>query len=188
MCGIAGAVYWRSGRSDSPGEVAARMAQALRHRGPDGHGAMNCVQTDSADRDVTEAFGHTRLAILDLSERGAQPMASPRSPIWNTFNVEIYNFRAIRAELESAGRRFISESDSEVVLQGYEAWGDNVLSRLRGMFAFGIWDGARRRLLLARDRFGIKPIYIYQDADRLLFASEIRALLASGLVPRDLDR
>src|SRR5262245_20872165 len=146
MCGIAGAVFWttRAGEA-SPSDVVSQMVRALAHRGPDGQGTTTCPQPLGADRRPAVGLGHTRLAIIDLSERGAQPMASPRAPIWVTFNGEIYNFRAVRAELERSGRSFVSESDSEVVLQGYEAWGDDVVSRLRGMFAFAIWDGSRQR-------------------------------------------
>jgi asparagine synthase (glutamine-hydrolysing) len=133
------------------------------------------------------SFGHTRLAIIDLTDRAAQPMRSRTHPTWLTFNGEVYNFRDVRRELEACGRVFHSDSDTEVILQGYEQWGERVLDRLRGMFAFAIWDGAAQRLFLARDRMGIKPLYVFQGHDVVLFASEVRALLASGLVPRRLD-
>ena len=189
MCGIAGAVFWTH-KADEPRpvDVVERMVEALAHRGPDGRGLSSCDRVAFPDRGPAVALGHTRLAIIDLSERGAQPMASPRVPVWITFNGEIYNFREVRAQLEQNGRSFVSDSDSEVILQGYEVWGDAILERLRGMFALAIWDGGRNRLLLARDRLGIKPVYVYQDDRRLLFASEIRALLATGIVPRRLDQ
>jgi asparagine synthase (glutamine-hydrolysing) len=108
--------------------------------------------------------------------------------LWITFNGEIYNFKSVRAELEGLGRRFRSDSDTEVLLQGFEQWGESIVERLRGMFAFAIWDAQSQRLFVARDRVGIKPVYFYRSPNAVLFASEIRALLASGLVPRTLDR
>jgi asparagine synthase (glutamine-hydrolysing) len=190
MCGIAGGVWFGgSGATEARARVVADMTTALAHRGPDGHGVTVCAGASRADAPAIETvLGHRRLAIIDLSDRGAQPMASPRRPLWITYNGEIYNFRAVRRELEAAGRRFDSDSDSEVVLQGFEEWGPAVLDRLQGMFAFAIWDGDRNRLTLVRDRLGIKPLYVHRHAAGLLFASEIRGLLASGLVPRRLDR
>jgi asparagine synthase (glutamine-hydrolysing) len=114
-------------------------------------------------------------------------MTSRRGPFWLTFNGEIYNFRLLRRELEASGRTFVSDSDTEVILQAYEEWGDDAFGRLRGMFAFAIWDGRRRSLLLVRDRFGIKPLYVAERGGCFLFASEVRALLASGLIPRRLE-
>jgi asparagine synthase (glutamine-hydrolysing) len=164
------------------------MIDALGHRGPDGCGITGCLSPGAAASQQPRAtFGHRRLAIIDLSERGAQPMRSRTVPVWLTYNGEIYNFAAIRRELEALGRSFRSDSDSEVVLQGYEEWGRGVLARLRGMFAFALWDGRLNELVLARDRFGIKPLYFHRSGGTLLFASEIRALLASGQVPRRLD-
>jgi asparagine synthase (glutamine-hydrolysing) len=186
MCGIAGAVVWEEGRLGAESRtIVQQMTDAMSHRGPDGQGVIRC--TGETDRGPIATLGHRRLAIIDLTDRAAQPMASPRLPVWLTFNGEIYNFRALRHELESRGCRFRSDSDTEVILQGYEAWGEDVLERLDGMFAIAIWDGRRREILLARDRLGIKPLYVYQSEHALLFASEIRSLLASGLVPRRLD-
>lgn len=191
MCGIAGAVWF----DEAPGSPERRacveaMVDALSHRGPDGRGVTVC-QAGRATADAapaTAVLGHVRLAIIDLSARGAQPMASPRRPLWLSYNGEIYNFRDVRRELEAGGCRFESDSDSEVILQGYEAWGDRVVDKLHGMFAFALWDGGRSQLLLARDRLGIKPLYVHDDGRRIVFASEVRALLASGLVARTLDR
>jgi len=163
------------------------MVDTLGHRGPDGHGVAVCAAAEHGPSAPEVVFGHTRLAILDLSSRGAQPMQSTTGPVWITFNGEIYNFTEIRGELERAGRTFRSGTDTEVILQGYEQWGAAVIDRLRGMFAFAIWDGRARRLLLARDRFGIKPLYLCQDASGIFFASELRALLATGVPPRRLD-
>jgi asparagine synthase (glutamine-hydrolysing) len=190
MCGIAGAVFWgNTPRSADSRAIVERMTRALAHRGPDGEGVVQCVgpaNQDSPDR-PTCVLGHRRLAIIDLSERAAQPMTSGRAPIWATYNGEIYNFRQVRKELERIGRQFRTDSDTEVVLQGYEEWGSRVLERLRGMFAVAIWDGHTNQLVIARDRLGIKPLYLHRTDQGVLFASEIRALLASGLIPRRLD-
>jgi asparagine synthase (glutamine-hydrolysing) len=132
------------------------------------------------------ALGHRRLAIIDLAT-GDQPMASEDGSVSVVFNGEIYNFRELRRELEESGFRFRSASDTEVILQAYQAHGVDCLSRLRGMFAFAIWDERRRRLFLARDRVGIKPLVYAWDGQRLLFASELKAILQAGLVPRELD-
>lgn len=159
------------------------------HRGPDGRGVVSCQQPGADSRSGSAVvLGHARLAIIDLSERGAQPMRAAHTPTWITFNGEIYNFRQVRAELQGRGRRFASDTDTEVILQGYEEWGEAVLDRLQGMFAFALWDARRDRLILARDRMGIKPLYVYSRDGLVLFASEVRAILASGLVPRRLDQ
>ncbi|HYN10674.1 MAG TPA: asparagine synthase (glutamine-hydrolyzing) [Vicinamibacterales bacterium] len=190
MCGIAGGLFWNSetGRGGREASVR-RMVHGLAHRGPDGEGVVRCeTPARGGTAAPTVIFGHRRLSIIDLSDRASQPMASPRAPIWLTYNGEIYNFRDVRRELEARGRTFHSGSDTEVILQGYEEWGASVVERLRGMFAFALWDGATQRLWLARDRLGIKPLYVYRGNGYVLFASEVRALLASGLVPRTLDR
>jgi len=186
MCGIAGAVFWNSG--DAPPDligVVARMTETLTHRGPDGHGVTRC--TSMPDRGPMAVFGHRRLAIIDLSDRARQPMTQPDRRLCLTYNGEIYNHRALRRELEAEGRIFTSTSDTEVLLHGYDAWGTGLLDRLDGMFAFAIWDDRARELLLVRDRLGIKPLYVAQGPGHVLFASEVRALLASGLVPRQID-
>lgn len=180
MCGIAGAFFWRE--TTASREAANRvqaMTRTMVHRGPDGQG----VVTEQGAR-VSVALGHRRLAIIDLSERGAQPMRSHSAPLWLTFNGEIYNFVALRRELEGLGREFVSGSDSEVILQGYEAWGESVVERLSGMFAFGLYDGRSEQLLLARDRVGVKPLYVHASSEAIYFASEVRALLASGAMAR----
>lgn len=187
MCGIAGAIFWKDApRADEHDAIVSRMVDAIAHRGPDGRGVARCTPA-SRMSGPQAVFGHARLSIIDLSERGGQPMASGRRPVWVTYNGEIYNFAEVRRALEGTGRVFASESDTEVLLQGYEEWGTGVIDRLRGMFAFAIWDGASNQLLLARDRLGIKPLYVYRDHRGLVFASEVRALLASRLVPRRLD-
>ena len=186
MCGIAGAVFWRPEEApDDPVRVVGRMTDAMAHRGPDAEGVAPCRRSGTG-RPVA-VFGHRRLAIIDLSERARQPMARPERGLWLTCNGEIYNYGALRRELEAMGRVFASDSDTEVVLQGYDEWGRGVVDRLDGMFAFAIWDDEARELVLVRDRLGIKPLYVADTSTHLLFASEVRALLASGLVNRDID-
>jgi asparagine synthase (glutamine-hydrolysing) len=167
MCGIFGSV----GAPLSP-EAVGRALAVLRHRGPEAQGAK---QVEGA------VLAHTRLRIIDLSPAGAQPMANEDETVWVTFNGEIYNFQALRRELEGLGHRFRSQSDTEVLVHGYEEWGDRVVERVDGMFAFGIWDTRARRLLLARDRTGKKPLFFAQHEGRFLFASEIKALFAAGV-------
>jgi asparagine synthase (glutamine-hydrolysing) len=165
MCGIAGEVSWRGVDRDA----AARMAERLRHRGPD----RRSTYFSPAGRC---ALAHARLRIIDL-ETGEQPMANEDGSVWVVFNGEIYNFAELRRELESAGHAFKTRSDTEVIVHGYEHWGDRFPKRLDGMFAVAVWDDLRQRLFLARDHAGKKPLYVYQDDDRLLFASEIKAIL-----------
>ncbi len=168
MCGILGQLE-RGARIEP--EAFAAMLATLAPRGPDGKG----VRRLDAGR-VT--LGHRRLAIIDLSEAAAQPIANEDESVWLTFNGEIYNFRELRAELEAAGHQFRSRSDSEVIVHAYEEWGDALVSRLRGIFAFGLWDQRQRRLLLARDRLGVKPLYYWSHPGGLVFASQPRAILA----------
>ncbi len=168
--------------------VVRAMTDALAHRGPDGSGVTKCSGRDAAaEAAPITVLGHRRLAIIDLSDRALQPMGSPDAPVWISYNGETYNFKALRRELEGLGHHFHSDSDTEVLLRGYEQWRDRVVDRLRGMFAFAIWNGHTNTLVLARDRLGIKPLYLHRTGKYLLFASEVRALLASGLVPRLLD-
>ncbi|MSP67941.1 MAG: asparagine synthase (glutamine-hydrolyzing) [Alphaproteobacteria bacterium] len=165
MCGIAGLVDL-GGLAPEPtaGRLSAAVAR-LRPRGPDGEGTW---------RDAHVAFGHTRLAIIDLGPGGAQPMQGHGRVI--TFNGEIYNYRHLRRELEAAGHHFTTRSDTEVILAGWRAWGPALLPRLTGMFAFALWDPAARELVLARDRFGKKPLLFHHAGERLAFASDLVAL------------
>ncbi len=156
------------GRRDHAGLREAALS--LRHRGPDGFGEW-------ASDDRIAYLAHNRLAIIDLSDAARQPMANEDGSIQMTFNGEIYNYLELRAELIAAGHEFRSRSDSEVIIHGYEQWGDGIVSRLRGIFAFGLWDQARKRLLLARDRLGVKPVYYSVLGGEFAFASESRALL-----------
>jgi asparagine synthase (glutamine-hydrolysing) len=177
VCGIAGIVA--PGRpSASLSQEITRMTLAMPHRGPDGMGSF-----------VAEgvAFGHTRLAIIDLKATGRQPMTNEAETLQMVVNGEIYNYRQIRTDLQARGHTFRSTCDSEVILHLYEEYGDECLSRLEGMFALALWDAPARRLLLARDRFGIKPLYFARRGDSIYFASELTALVRSGTIPVDLD-
>jgi asparagine synthase (glutamine-hydrolysing) len=169
VCGIAG-VLERSGRPAAP-EVLQRMADVIAHRGPDGAG-----------QHVDGPLGlvNRRLAIIDPTPAGAMPMASADGRHWITYNGEVYNFADLRMELAGLGYRFRSHTDTEVVLNAYAHWGPACVERLNGMFAFAIWDAARRELFLARDRFGVKPLYYADLADAFLFGSEIKSMLEHG--------
>ncbi|MBW4051988.1 MAG: asparagine synthase (glutamine-hydrolyzing) [Proteobacteria bacterium] len=180
MCGIAGFLGGGFSAERALTELVA-MSAALRHRGPDGEGFW-------VDSDAAVALGHRRLAIIDLSPLGAQPMRSPGGRFTITFNGEIYNYRALRAELAHRGVRFRSGSDTEVLLAAVEEWGlERALERSRGMFAFGLWDAAERVLWLARDRFGEKPLYYGQAGNAFLFGSELKALRAHSLWRGEID-
>ncbi|HEX3063494.1 MAG TPA: asparagine synthase (glutamine-hydrolyzing), partial [Usitatibacter sp.] len=170
MCGIAGAIAPAS--SPVTRETIARMLDVLAHRGPDGHG----IAEYATARGERVLLGHRRLAIID-PEGGKQPMCDDEAGLAITFNGEIYNFRELREELEACGHRFALHSDTEVLLRAYQRWGDRVVERLRGMFAFAIWDARAQRLFLARDRFGEKPLFVVEANGGLFFASEIKALL-----------
>ncbi len=191
MCGIAGWHEARRGNgaaasvaSAASAEPLLAMLRAMTPRGPDDVGHVEVLPRQSPGRWL---LGACRLAILDLSIAGHQPMKDAQSGNWLVYNGEIFNFAELRRELEAAGCTFRSNCDTEVLLHGYRVWGEDVLRRARGMFAFGLWDEARQMLLLVRDRLGVKPVYYYEHAKRFLFASELRALLASGFVPRELD-
>ncbi|MGB8013839.1 MAG: asparagine synthase (glutamine-hydrolyzing) [Terriglobales bacterium] len=181
MCGIFG-IFARS-RSES-GALLKQAVRSLQHRGPDDSGT---AIIDLAPEPGHIGLAHTRLSIIDLSPLGHQPMQDPATGNWIVFNGEIYNFRELRKELEAAGAEFKSHSDTEVILAAYRVWGEVCLTRLGGMFAFALWDATRKRLLLARDAMGIKPLYYYQSNQTFIFASEVRTLLQTGLVPRKPD-
>ena len=176
MCGICGELR----RDGAPADLEAigRMMAQLTRRGPDHGGSYS---------DGALAFGHRRLAIIDLSVRSNQPLVDAELGLALVFNGTIYNYRALRRELEGAGYRFFSEGDSEVILKAWHAWGTACVERLHGMFAFAVWDANRRSLFLARDRFGIKPLYWSESGHALRFASTPQALLAAGGVETALD-
>src|SRR6188768_1377458 len=177
MCGIAGIAATDHLHPDEPAR-AALMRDVMTHRGPDGAGLH---LTDRC------ALAHRRLSIVDLAG-GHQPLANEDGSIWVSFNGEIYNHAEVRRGLETAGHRYRTRSDTETIVHAYEEWGDDCVDRFRGMFAFAIWDERRQRLLLVRDRLGVKPLYwaiVPATSDRgarLLFGSEIKALLQSGLI------
>jgi asparagine synthase (glutamine-hydrolysing) len=181
MCGIAGALNL----GDKSPRVSLRaatcgMADTLKHRGPDDEGVWQ-----SADFEVSLA--HRRLSIIDLSPQGRNPMSWDDGRLWITFNGEIYNFRELRRELEAVGHRFRSQTDTEVILAAYDQWGVGAVDRLAGMFAFGLWDSARRRLWLVRDRLGKKPLYYSNQNELLTFASELKGLLSDPSLDRKID-
>jgi asparagine synthase (glutamine-hydrolysing) len=182
MCGIFGIV---SREGDVSRDVLTRALKCLAHRGPDDSGAV--VVDGSSAPPCQLGFAHTRLSIIDLSPLGHQPMQDPATGNWIVFNGEIYNFRELRKELEGVGVEFKSHSDTEVILAAYRVWGESCLTRLGGMFAFALWDAPRKRLLLARDPMGIKPLYYHQSEQIFIFASEVRTLLGTGLVLRKAD-
>jgi asparagine synthase (glutamine-hydrolysing) len=179
MCGIAGIL----GLSDSfpvGDELVGRMSDTLVHRGPDDSGTWH----EPAGR---VAFGHRRLSIVDLSPAGRQPMCSEDGSVWITYNGEVYNHAALRAELEAKGHRYRSHADTESIVHLYEEEGPRCVERLEGMFALAIWDGRRRELFLARDRIGVKPLYYAQLPGGVLFGSEIKALVAHPAFVAELD-
>src|SRR5262245_9683775 len=176
MCGIAGIYHYGRTEAVTPDTLIA-MRDCMVHRGPDDADIYM-----SSER--TAGFAHRRLSIIDLSELGRQPMADASGRFHIVFNGEIYNFAELRADLEKEGVRFRSHSDTEVLLYLYAKRGPDMLGSLRGMFAFVIWDDLERRLFAARDRIGVKPLYFYNRDGRFIFASEIKALLATGHVSR----
>jgi asparagine synthase (glutamine-hydrolysing) len=176
MCGICGELRLDGGAPDQA--AVERMSAALARRGPDDQGTY---------RDGPLLFGHRRLAIIDLSPRSHQPMVDPELGLALVFNGTIYNYKDLRRELSAAGYRFFSDGDTEVILKAYHRWGEACVEHLHGMFAFALWDTARRELLLARDRIGIKPLYYAEVPGALRFASTAPALLAGGGVDTRLD-
>ncbi|MCG8544532.1 MAG: asparagine synthase (glutamine-hydrolyzing) [Alphaproteobacteria bacterium] len=176
MCGIAG--YLNLDGAPASETVAQDMAAMLDHRGPDDAGRF---------ADGAVAFGHTRLSIIDLSAAGHQPMTTEDGRYTITYNGEIYNFRELRRELEQDGVSFRSRSDTEVLLKAFARWGEAVVARLNGMFAFAVWDSRDARLFLARDRYGVKPLYMGRAGNTVLFASEIKAFLPHPAYAADID-
>src|SRR6516165_2442215 len=176
MCGIFGQI------GAEPAAVDCSLS--IRHRGPDDSG-FECLPVSGTPFWTT--VSHRCLAIIDPSPAGHQPMCNEDGSIWIIFNGEVYNFQELRPQLLAAGHRFRSKTDTEVVIHGYEEWGNDLVKRLRGMFAFAIWDGPQKRMLIARDRVGKKPLFYFCDGQQLVFASEIKAILASGAVQAEVD-
>jgi len=173
MCGICG-IYGK----DVNIEVVRKMASVMSHRGPDGEGYL---------KKPNVILGHRRLSIIDLSEKASQPMENEYGNVWLIVNGEIYNFQELRKELVKYGHKFSSDSDSEVILHGYEQWGKDCLDHLRGMFAFAIYDEREDILFLARDRLGEKPLYYLEINGSFVFASELKAIINSGLTDKQID-
>ena len=176
MCGICGELRFDA----SPPDLGAvqRMMSRLRRRGPDRGGSYS---------DGPLAFGHRRLAVIDLSTHANQPMLDQALGLALVFNGTIYNYRELRRELQGLGYRFFSTGDTEIILKAWAAWGEACAERFQGMFAFALWDTNRQQLFLARDPLGIKPLYYTQEADRFRFASNTQALLAAGGVDTAID-
>lgn len=169
MCGIVG--LWQRNHEPVLQDGLRRFTDSLSHRGPDGSGFY-------IDPEANLGFGHRRLAIIDISEAGRQPMSYAGGRYWITYNGEIYNFLELRDELRGYGYSFATESDTEVILAAYDKWGADCQPRFNGMWAFAIWDRQERRLFLSRDRFGVKPLMYFYDGQRFAFASEMKAFLA----------
>jgi asparagine synthase (glutamine-hydrolysing) len=176
MCGISGELRLDGKAAD--GDAIGRMVKVLTPRGPDDEG----IQLNGSI-----GFGHRRLSIIDLSRRAHQPMLDNETGNWLVFNGTIYNYRALQQELKAKGHRFVSDGDSEVILKAYNEWGADCVQHFQGMFAFAVWDVTQRRLLLARDRLGIKPLYYNHTDNFFRFASNPQALLAAGDVDTSLD-
>ena len=177
MCGIIG--QWNF--KEKVGiEEFVRMRDILKHRGPDGSGLY-------VNKSNSVVLGHRRLSLIDLSENGTQPMCNEKKNIWLTANGEIYNYKEIRKVLIEKGHQFYSTSDSEVIIHGYEEWGNEVLGKLKGMFAFCIYDETKEIFMIARDRFGVKPCYYYNNNDVFLFSSELKSIVAYHNFKKDVD-
>jgi len=176
MCGIVGALSLKGTRLDEA--VIASMRLQILHRGPDDQG----IYLNS-----NLGLGHTRLSIIDLSPLGHQPMSNESGDTWVVYNGEIYNFEEVRKDLEKLGCQFRSKTDTEVIIHAYEQWGEKLVTKLNGMFAFALWDGRRRKLWLVRDRLGVKPLFYYLDQNYLVFASEVKSILKFPAMDRQLD-
>jgi asparagine synthase (glutamine-hydrolysing) len=175
MCGICGVVVTDGPPPDR--ELVTRMIGRLQHRGPDGSGLY---------LDDRAALGHTRLAIID-TEGGAQPLCNEDGTLWISFNGEIFNYVELGEELRRRGHRFRTHSDTEVIVHAWEEWGEGCFTRFNGQWALALWDSRERRLVLSRDRLGVRPLFFTRDAHRIAFASEVKALMADPTVPRELD-
>ena len=171
MCGITGFTW-------EDKQLIKSITNCISHRGPDSEGYFT-------DKGIS--LGHRRLSIIDLSEKGKQPMFNEDGTIVIVFNGEIYNFKSLKADLEKKGYKFKSNSDTEVIIHGYEEYGVNICSKLDGMFAFGLWDKNNNKLIIARDRIGKKPLYYFHEKNKLIFASEIKSILNAG-VSREIDK
>ncbi len=187
MCGITGIAH--SDGCHVERGMLEKMTDALTHRGPDDKG----IYTSRASKDtcrnskIDVGFGHRRLSIIDLSEKGRQPMSNEDKTVWITYNGEIYNYRELRRELVSNGHIFSSDTDTETIVHGYEECGEKIFNKLNGMFAFALWDDRKQVLYLARDRYGQKPLYYWCTRDSLVFASELKSLIKHPGLKKEID-
>ena len=177
MCGIL-AILNYDFQNQVDEQLLRQMTDTMAHRGPDDAGYWVSGPI---------GLGHRRLAIIDLSPAGHQPMSNEDGTIWITYNGEIYNFQELRHELEIKGHSFRSHTDTEAVLHSYEEWGTECLSHFNGMWAFALWDDRHHSLFVARDRLGVKPLIYYYDEKRFICASEIKGIIADRTVPREID-
>jgi len=189
MCGICGFV---TRGDDFEAGTIINMTEVLTHRGPDRAGVyLNRVGGEHPEKSFERgdvALGHRRLSIIDLSETASQPMCNEDGSVWLVFNGEIYNFAELRAQLIDRGHLFRSKGDSEVIIHGYEEWGEQLFEKLNGMFAIALWDSKRKRLVLVRDRLGIKPLFFYLKGDRIIFASEVTSIRVHPIFGESIDR
>ena len=179
MCGIAGIISRK--QINNTTDILNKMISVQKHRGPDSDGTKIIMQNN-----WEIGLGHTRLSIIDLSHNANQPMTDTRTLNTICYNGEVYNYSRLRSEIQEESE-WKSNSDTEVILKGYNQWGIECLQKIRGMFAFSIWDNQRKTLILARDQFGIKPLYFYYKENQFIYSSEIRSLLSSELIPRRLS-
>ena len=176
MCGICGSYHFDGSEPDL--NALSKMLKKLERRGPDHEGSFS---------DGPVALGHRRLSIIDLTERSNQPMVDSDAGLVLVFNGAIYNYPQLRSQLKTRGYHFFSEGDSEVIIKAYKEWGEACVEHLQGMFAFAVWDMREKSLFLARDRFGIKPLYWNSNDNQFRFASNLQALLAAGDVDKSID-
>ena len=187
MCGIVGIAY-TDGRPIER-EVLERMTGALVHRGPDDEGIFitRNSKLETRNSKIHVGLGHRRLSIIDLSKAAHQPMCNEDKTIWLTYNGEIYNFRELKRDLVGKGHVFLSNSDTEVIIHGYEQYGEDIFNKLNGMFAFGLWDDRKQVLYLVRDRYGQKPLYYWHSARGIVFASELKSLIRHPDLKKEID-
>ena len=187
MCGITGIAYTNG--SPVERDILEKMTRALAHRGPDDKGLFiaESSKLKAQSRRINVGLGHRRLSIIDLSENAHQPMANEDGTAWITYNGEIYNFRELRRDLIAQGHVFSSNSDTEVIIHGYEQYGEKIFNKLNGMFAFGLWDSRKQVLYLVRDRYGQKPLYYWDSPAGIIFASELKSLIKHPGLKKEID-
>jgi asparagine synthase (glutamine-hydrolysing) len=177
MCGIAGIVHFGTWTESPEVDLLRAMIAPIRHRGPEEFGYY---------RDLHAGLVHARLALIDVLS-GQQPLTNEDNTLWIIFNGEIFNYIELAKELEELGHRFRTRSDTEVIIHAYEAWGDECFSRFNGDWALALWDSRARRLVLSRDRIGVRPLYLHRQGNKIWFASEVKALFADPRVPAAID-